>query len=885
MFKRMVVVALVIVTFTACSSKTKEELYNEGVNQIKSGNPGAAIVMLKNALEKDQNYLEARYQLGVAYKESKKYEQAEREFQKVLRQNPKYPGLKLHLATLYIHLNKPELAIADAEGILRDDPAAAGAMEILGQAHMLKNNVADAEKFLRQAIATKPSLTSAKVQLAVLLASDKRMADSRKIVDDILAADPKNLKANYLLAEMATVSGNHAQAVEVYRRIASFHPGDSQALYRAGLIHMEKGEMDKAERIAKHLTEKFPKRGEGNRLTGLIQYKKKNYQDAITSLQSSIRQGPSLEALYFLGLSFYENGDLESALSQFRRVLDYNPSFNRARLLSAMILLQQRRVDDVIPEAIKIIQSDEKNALAHNLLGSAYMAKGMYDEGMKELARATELDPKLVDAHLKKGMYLIGSGKISQAETELATAVRVAPEVLNTRLVLATYHLSRGDSEKAIAVCREGLTGGKNDAALYNFMGRAMLASNKPADGARYLEKAKVADPAFYPAYFNLATFHAVSGKYDRSLAEYDAVLRMQPDNLRAMLSSAAILQLKGADGQAVAMYERAKKTRQPAAFQALTTYYLKKNDLGRALSTLDEGIKAVPRNVAMLEMKARVLLGNKDYKAAIRTLDELEAVAAAKALPLKVSAYIMQKDFARAEEQARRIISMQPRSAFGHIVMASVHEGRNNLPRAIDAVRAGMQADPRDPQAAMLLGGLHMRQKDTASAMAAYDEALKRSPGYAPAYYAKGSLYELSGKTKEAVANYRTAIARAGNHVPSLNNLSYLYAQGLGSPKEALQLAVAAYKLEPGNPAVMDTLGLALLKNGRAKEARPLLEKSATLLPMNPNVAYHLALAYRGTGDQAKAVVEVRRALAMGDFREAAAARALLAELSAARR
>jgi putative PEP-CTERM system TPR-repeat lipoprotein len=882
--RRILLVVLVLITLTSCRSKTKEELFAEGVNQIKNGNPGAAIVMLKNALEKDQNYLEARYQLALAYKESGKFEQAEREFQKVLRQNPNYPGLKLLLAKIHIPLNKPDLAITEANEVIKADPRAAEAMEVLGLAYMLKGNVAEAEKNLQQAVALKPSLTSAKVQLAALYMNDKRVDAARKLLGEILGTDPKNQKANYLLAAIETTMGNHDKAVDIYRRIAAYHPTDSQALYRAGLLVMEKGELAKAEQIARQLIEKFPSRAEGSRLQGLVYYKKKNYPEAITSLQTSVKQGASLEALYFLGLSFYAKGDLESALSQFRKVLDYSPSFNRARILSAMILLQQRRNDDAIAEATKVVQTDEKNALAHNILGSAYMAKGMYDEGMKELSRATELDPKLIDAHLKKGVFLLGSGKTEQAETELSAAVRVAPDVLNTRLVLASHYLGRGNTAKALAVSREGLTGGKNDAPLYNFMARTMIAANKPAEGARYLEKAKVADPSFLPTYFNLATFHAVSGKYDQALAEYGVVLRMQPENLKALLGSAALLQLKGMDAKAVEMYERAKKTKEPAAYLALANFYMKKNDTGRALATLDEGIKNAPRNAATLEMKGRILLGKRDYRAAIQTFDQLESIAAAKALPLKVSAYLMQKDFGRAEEQARRVIALKPGSAFGHIVMASVYESRGNIPRAIDAVKVGMKADPKDPQAAMVLGGLYMRQKDPVAAMGAYDEALRRLPGYAPAYYAKGSIYELTGKRKEAVASYRAAIEKSANHVPSLNNLSYLYAQGMGSPKEALQLALTAYKLEPGNPAVMDTLGFALLKNGRAKEARTILEKSASLLPKNPSVAYHLALACKESGDRPQAIKVVRNALAMGEFRESAAARALLAELTGGR-
>jgi Flp pilus assembly protein TadD len=66
-----------------------------------------------------------------------------------------------------------------------------------------------------------------------------------------------------------------------------------------------------------------------------------------------------------------------------------------------------------------------------------------------------------------------------------------------------------------------------------------------------------------------------------------------------------------------------------------------------------------------------------------------------------------------------------------------------------------------------------------------------------------------------------------------------------------------------------MDTLGYALLKNGRAAEARKVLEKAVSILPGNPTVNYHLALACRESGDKVQAAAALRKALQLGNFPE----------------
>jgi Flp pilus assembly protein TadD len=121
----------------------------------------------------------------------------------------------------------------------------------------------------------------------------------------------------------------------------------------------------------------------------------------------------------------------------------------------------------------------------------------------------------------------------------------------------------------------------------------------------------------------------------------------------------------------------------------------------------------------------------------------------------------------------------------------------------------------------------------------------------------------------------------KSDNYLPALNNLAYLCTEGYGNKKEGLSMALTAYKLEPGNGGFTDTLGYALLKNGRSDEARRVLEKAAAILPDNPSVNFHLALAYRATGDKSRAAATLRKALQLGNFPEEPEARILLAQLN----
>jgi tetratricopeptide (TPR) repeat protein len=129
--------------------------------------------------------------------------------------------------------------------------------------------------------------------------------------------------------------GHKEKALRAYEKIYEKNPYDSRALYKSGLLRLEMGDLAGAGKTADALQNKFAKHSEGHTLKGIVYYHKKNFPAAMPELLSAIKIQPSTEAYYFLGLSHYSLGEFESALSQFRRILDYDPNSTRARTLPA----------------------------------------------------------------------------------------------------------------------------------------------------------------------------------------------------------------------------------------------------------------------------------------------------------------------------------------------------------------------------------------------------------------------------------------------------------------------------------------------------------------------------------------------------------------------
>ncbi|MCM0083352.1 PEP-CTERM system TPR-repeat protein PrsT [Geomonas sp. Red32] len=874
---RLPVIALwVLLTCAACSSNTKESLYTEGVKQLNASNPSGAVVYFKSALEKDGNFNDARYQLARAYLALGKYEQAEKEFSKVLTQNPSREEAILELARVLNLEGKGSEGAKLAEGYLAKHPDHPEALEILGTSYLVLSRYQEAEGFLSRAIAAGQG--SARIALASLKLATGQPARAKALLEEVVQAEPRNLKALYLLASVESGSGSLDRAAAVYTRILGVEPAETTARYKLGLIQIEKGDLARAEASADQMIAKYPRRGDGHRLKGLVNYQRHRYDDAITSLQASLKYGPTLEAYHFLGLCFYNQGQFEMALSQFRKILDAVPESRQARLITAQILIRQKRLDDAVVEVQRVLRRDNKDALAHELLGTAYMTQGHFEDGLAELNRATALDAKMASAHLKKGFYYFSRGKESLGESELASAVSATPDRLGNRLLLASHYQRRGKSAKALAVLREGLTGGREDAAIDNAMAALQFATGNKQGGLNALDAAKKADPSFSATYHNLAAYYAASGDYPRAIAELGSLLLRSPSDVRGMLALAALYDLAGREAEAAAQYRLAAQTGKTEALLAEVGYLRKKGKRDEALKVLDEVIRTDPKGPA-LEAKGRLLTEALRYKEALKVFDQLEGVNRDAGVSLKIATYLAMGEGGKAVEEARGVVDHEPGSARGYLLLASVYRHQKDLASALREAMNGVRAEPRSVEAKLVQGGLHEARGEFDKALACYQGALSLAPDHIAAQFARAALLDRTGRKKEAAGLYRSTLQSDASFVPALNNLACLLADGYGSPQEALRLAVAAYRLDPGNPQVMDTTGYALLKNGRRADAVRLLERAASL-STEQSVQYHLALAYQANGDRARAQQAVKKALSLGAGPDVNAVRMLLAEL-----
>jgi Flp pilus assembly protein TadD len=108
---------------------------------------------------------------------------------------------------------------------------------------------------------------------------------------------------------------------------------------------------------------------------------------------------------------------------------------------------------------------------------------------------------------------------------------------------------------------------------------------------------------------------------------------------------------------------------------------------------------------------------------------------------------------------------------------------------------------------------------------------------------------WHLGRDQLESALRYLEQVVQIDNKDPiTLNDLAWVYQQT--NDERALRTAERAYALLPENAAIADTLGWIQLEAGKIEPALELLEKAGKAAPQNPEIQYHLAMAYRESGD-----------------------------------
>jgi tetratricopeptide (TPR) repeat protein len=331
-------------------------------------------------------------------------------------------------------------------------------------------------------------------------------------------------------------------------------------------------------------------------------------------------------------------------------------------------------------------------------------------------------------------------------------------------------------------------------------LGSAALSSENFSLALDAARRATEIAPYWIPARMLLARALATSGDEEAGLAAARDLVMAPDASVATHLEYALLLGATGRDAEARAMltpYATGDKI-VPGAVRSLGMLDLQQGDLDAATARFEALLAAGSQSYDALYFLGNIADRRGDHERAVRYYSR-----------------VVSGEFAlRAQGRVARLKAEQ----------AGLDAGLAHLQ---DFARGHPQ---RGPDLVATRAGLASSFGETERAIAILDAGLQQYPDSLDLRMTRVFAYERAGKFDAAVRELRQLLVERPGDATVQNALGYTLADRNRSLDEAATLITAALEQMPDSPAVLDSKGWVLFRQGRATEALPYLQRAGEM-------------------------------------------------------
>ena len=398
---------------------------------------------------------------------------------------------------------------------------------------------------------------------------------------------------------------------------------------------------------------------------------------------------------------------------------------------------------------------------------------------------------------------------------------------------------------------------------------------------------------------------HFRNSRLEESVEEYEAALKVDPDNVPALAGlSLAYSWLSAEDEQALEYAEQAVESDPESvmAQSALATALLKQWKGEEAIEAATAAAELAPEDAGVQALLARSYLMDLRYEEALETAERAYEMApdSARVHYALSAVYLFMDDFPRAAFALERAADLEPSFAPWHSALGNYLFERERFTEAIAAYEEALALNPDDPYAHLALMSLALQQHDVEAAeerLAALEEAFPDHPvarsahgqllSYHEDYDAALEIFEELAEEEPADPDVLMSIASIHLRRQKCDPADDIFRDFMdlypnwpsaiagrgwvalceGDPGDALDYFRDALEISPYNGRAHLGASIAYDLQGRFQEADEERVEALRSLPAPSWVHYYLGSALLEVGDLAGAEAEYRLSLRLNPY------------------
>jgi tetratricopeptide (TPR) repeat protein len=256
---------------------------------------------------------------------------ARKAFQRATELDARSPEALGGLIALDLKANDPSAAKSRIEDRLKVDGSPAMLL-LAARTYWTTKDLSSAERMLRQAIDTDPTLLTSYGMLAQLYISQNKLDQARIEFENLAARQSKPTGALTMSGMILQAQGQNDLAAKRYEEALAVDARAAIAANNLAWMHAESGEnLDKALTLARTAVSVLPESPEVMDTFGWVYYKKQLPDLAIPLFERSVEKAPDNPSYrYHLGLAYMLSGDTIGARSALQRALSSKPDADTA---------------------------------------------------------------------------------------------------------------------------------------------------------------------------------------------------------------------------------------------------------------------------------------------------------------------------------------------------------------------------------------------------------------------------------------------------------------------------------------------------------------------------------------------------------------------------
>ncbi|MGO9446978.1 MAG: XrtA/PEP-CTERM system TPR-repeat protein PrsT [Thiobacillaceae bacterium] len=538
------------------------------------------------------------------------YQEAETYLNRVLVRFPANGYARRVLAATQIKLNQPNAALETLSPLLSADTKNIEALSLAGEASLQTKDFNKAMEYLERASKLAPQNAAIRTQLATgeMAAGDneKALADLERAVT--LSANPG--RADLALVVMHLSRGEYDAALQAISALEKKLPNNpvTQNL-RAGALLAKKDRVGARRALEQALAVQpdfFPAAMNLARLDIA-----ENNLDAARKMFASIvaKDKTNIPAMMALAnLAGIQGNDSEAVL-WLEKAAKADPKAVMPRVAIARYYLIQRDRQKALMMANELITTNPDNAQALNLLGAVQMAMGNRAASISTFTRLTEKAPQSPASFVNLGLAQFANGQFNPARLSLQKAIQLDPDLLQGLDALMRVELADHNPDAAREIARRMQARHPNSPLGFDREGDIELSQKHVALAVHAYEQA-LAKGAGSDELIKLHRALILSGDAKAAEQRLSTWIGKNPQDVAVRGYAAAYYLANHRDRDAIAQYEAVLRLapQNAVALNNLAGLYQREKD-NRALATAEQAYRLAPNNSGVADTLGWILV------------------------------------------------------------------------------------------------------------------------------------------------------------------------------------------------------------------------------------------------------------------------------------